>query len=195
MKTRMMMATILLTTLSLTLNAREPMKRFGFELRPGVSVATTKPGDADLKTGVGFEGMFEFRFISNASVYAGWGWNKFASGESFAGTDMDFEETGYVLGVRYTYPINESPLAVFARGGGIYNHIEVENTNGDIVEDSGHGWGWQVEAGVDISMGRKWILRPGLKYQALNRDLEFGSDVHHFDLNYLSLGVSISRSF
>ncbi|MFP4289075.1 MAG: porin family protein [Bacteroidales bacterium] len=195
MKTRMMMATILLIVLSLTLNAREPMKRFGFELRPGISMSTTKLGDADLKTGVGFEGMFEFRVIPSASVYAGWGWNKFGSEESFAGTNMDFEETGYVLGIRYTYPLNESPLSLFARGGGIYNHIEVENAGGDIVEDSGHGWGWQAEVGVDISMGSRWSLRPGLKYQALNRDLEFGSEVHSVDLNYLSLGVSVSRSF
>lgn len=196
MKTRIFLTAIVMSLLALTTTAQENFKRFGFEIRPGVSHATTELGDADLKMGLGFETMFEFRFIENASVYAGWGWNKFAADDSFAGTDMDFEETGYVMGLRYTQPLNEdSPVALFARAGAIYNHIEVENTDGDIVEDSGHGWGWQAEAGVDIDLGKNWSLRPGLKYQSLNRDLEFGETTTNVNLNYLSPGVSISKSF
>lgn len=194
MKTRMIIATILLTTIALSSGAQEKNRRFGLELRPGASMATVKLGDAKLNPGLGFEGTLQYSFMKGVSLYAGWGWNKFASDDSFAGSDIDFEETGYVMGLRYTYDLPASPLALFVRGGAIYNHIEVEDGD-DIIADSGHGWGWQAEAGVDISLGKGWLLRPGLKYQSLNRDLTIGNTTHNVDLNYLSLGLGISKFF
>jgi hypothetical protein len=194
MKTRMIIATIILATITMSSMAQENNRRLGLDIRPGVSFATAKLGDAELKPGMGFEGTLQYNFWSGASLYAGWGWNKFASDESFAGSNIDFEETGYVMGLRYTYQLPNSPMGLFARAGAIYNHIEVEDGD-DIVTDSGHGWGWQAEAGVDVSLGGGWKLRPGLKYQSLNRDLSVGSANHNADLNYLSLGIGIAKSF
>jgi hypothetical protein len=196
MNTRMIITAIMFATLSLGAFAQETTRKFGLELRPGASLATQKLGDAELKPGLGFEFLLEYNVMKNAAIYAGWGWNKFASdGQSFAGVDVDFEETGYVFGLRYTWLLNDNDLGLFAKAGGIYNHIEMENENGDIMGDSGHGWGWQAEAGVDIPLGSGWKLRPGLKYQSLNRDLEFGSINQNVNLNYISLGIGISKFF
>jgi hypothetical protein len=194
MKTRMIITAIILATITMSSMAQGKDRRFGLEIRPGASLATVKLGDAELKPGMGFEGTLQYNFLNGASVYAGWGWNRFASDESFAGSNMDFEETGYVMGLRYIYRLPESPLGLFVRAGAIYNHIEVEDGD-DIIADSGHGWGWQSEAGVDISLGKGWNLRPGLKYQSLNRDLTVGNVSRNVDLNYLSLGVGISKFF
>jgi hypothetical protein len=194
MKTRMIIAAVIMATLTMSSMAQENNRRFGLEIRPGASLATAKLGDAELKPGMGFEGTLQYNFFKGAALYAGWGWNKFASEESFAGIDIDFEETGYVMGLRYTYRLPESPLGLFARAGAVYNHIEVEDGS-DIITDSGHGWGWQAEAGVDISFGKGWMLRPGLKYQSLNRDLTVGNTTRNVDLNYMSLGVGISKFF
>ncbi len=194
MKTRMIIAAIILATITMSGMAQEKSRKFGIELRPGASLATGKLGDAELKPGMGFEGTLQYNVWNGASVYAGWGWNKFASEESFAGRNIDFEETGYVMGLRYTYQLPKSPMRLFARAGAIYNHIEVEDVD-DIIADSGHGWGWQAEAGVDIPLGKGWKLRPGLKYQSLNRDLSIGNATHNVDLNYLSLGLGISKFF
>ena len=98
--------------------------KFSFELRGGVSVATQDLGDADLNTGFGFEGILDYRFMPHLGAYVGWGWNRFSAEKSFAGQDVDFEETGYPFGLQFNHPIGSSSLAYYIRGGGIYNHIE-----------------------------------------------------------------------
>lgn len=175
-----------------TLSAQD---RFSVELRGGASFATEKLGDTDLAIGFGFEGILAYRFMSHLGVYAGWGWNKFASDNSFAGTEVDFEETGYMFGFQFSHPIGKSPVAYYVRGGGIYNHIEVENNNGDIIADSEHGIGWQLGAGVDISLGSNWHLIPGVKYQALSRDIKLETTTTAVDLNYISASIGIAKKF
>ncbi|MDX1942455.1 MAG: outer membrane beta-barrel protein [Saprospiraceae bacterium] len=170
-------------------------EKFGFELRSGASFAVQELGDADLNTGLGFEGIFDYRFTPHLGAYVGWGWNHFAAEQSFAGTDIDFEETGYMFGLEFNHPIGASSLAYYIRGGGIYNHIETENKDGDITADSGHGIGWQVGAGVDIALGSKWHIKPGVKYQSLSRELKVESVTTDVDLKYASVGLGIAFRF
>lgn len=169
--------------------------QWSVELRPGVNVATKDLGDADLNTGFGFEGTFAYRFMPHLAGYAGWSWNKFSSDESFAGTDMDFEETGYTFGLQFMHPIGASDLDFIVRAGALYNHIEVEDNDGEIVSDSGHGFGWQAEGGVVISLSDRWRLLPTIRYRSLSRDLELNDATTEVDLNYLSFGVGASLSF
>lgn len=170
--------------------------RFSVQLRPGVSFATTELGNADLKTGFGFEVSAGYHFLEHIAAYAGWGWNRFSSDQSFAGADTDFEETGYIFGLQFTYPFqNDLPFGYFLKAGGIYNHIEVENKNGDIIADSGHGLGFQVETGLSFSPDESWRIIPGIKYQTLSRDIKLEGAVYKVDLNYLSVGVSLLKLF
>ncbi len=88
--------------------------RWSFEFRPGVNFPTKELGDAELNTGFGLEGTFAYRFMPNVGVYGGWSWNRFSSDNSFAGTDIDFEETGYTMGLQYIRPdwrIKSKPVA------------------------------------------------------------------------------------
>ena len=168
---------------------------FSLHVRPGVSFPTSKLENASLKTGFGFEVQGAYRFMPHVSVYAGWGWNRFGSDESFAGDNTDFEETGYVFGLQFLHPFNERlPFGYFLKAGGIYNHIEVENSDGEIFSDSGHGFGFQVETGLSFSISDSWRIIPGIKYQTLSRDLRIGSVNHKIDLNYLSVGATLSKS-
>lgn len=169
--------------------------RFAVELRVGASFATQELGDADLSTGFGFEGIFDYKFSPYLGAYAGWGWNQFSADQSFAGTDIDFEETGYLLGLQFTHAIADSALYVYVRAGGIYNHIEVENDDGDNISDSGHGPGWQVGAGLDIPLGSNWHLKPGVKFQALSREIEIGEETTPVNLTYFTVGVGIAKKF
>jgi hypothetical protein len=194
MKTRMIISAIIMVIFTVNGMAQGKNRRLSFELRPGASTATVKLGDTKLKPGMGVEATLQYSVWKGVSVYGGWGWSKFASEESYAGNNIDFEETGYILGLRYTYRLPQSPIGLFVRAGAIHNHIEAED-GGDVIADSGHGWGWQTEAGVDVPLGKGWSLRPGIKYQSLNRDLTVGSASRNVDLNYLSLGVGISRFF
>ena len=169
--------------------------RWSIEFRPGVNFPTQKLGDADLKTGFGFEGTLAYRFMPHLSVYGGWSWNRFASDQSFAGANTDFEETGYTYGLQFIHPISTSKINLLLRAGGLANHIEVENNSGEIIADSGHGFGWQAEAGVAIPLGEKWRVQPGLRYRSLSRDIKLNGTTTAVDLNYLSVGVGIVRIF
>lgn len=169
--------------------------RWSFEIRPGIDFPTTKLGDANLKTGFGVEGAFSYRFMTHLGVYAGWSWNKFSSDESFAGNNTDFEETGYTYGLQFIHPIGQTKIDLLVRAGGLANHIEVENSEGDIIADSGHGFGWQVEGGVVLPIGEKWRLLPSIRYRSLARDITIETETTGVDLNYLSLGIGISRLF
>jgi opacity protein-like surface antigen len=189
------LALTMLVLLSLSGFAQESEKRFGFEFSSGLSIATQKIDGVRLEPGFGFEGTFHYRFMPHLGVYAGWGWNRFGADESFAGTDVCFEETGYVLGLNFTHPIGHSKLAYYVRSGVLYNHIESENEDGDIINDTGHGFGFQVAGGVDINLGKNWSLTPGLKFNSLSRDTEYERISKQLDYQYISVRIGIAKKF
>ncbi len=195
MKTKGLFALLVLALLSNSSIAQENEKRFGFELSGGASMATSKPGDTKLNPGFGIEGIFHYRFMPHLGVYGGWGWNRFGADNSFAGTDICFEETGYVLGLQFKHPVGSMPLSYYLRAGGLYNHIEIENTDGDIIGNTGHGLGFQLAAGIDYSLGKNWSITPGLKFNYLNRDVEMGGVTTSLNHNYLSLRVGFLKRF
>lgn len=195
MKTKVLVLTAIILFFQFSVNAQEKEKRFGFELSTGASIATKKPGGSTLNPGFGLEGIFHYRFLPHTGVYGGWGWNRFGADNSFAGNDVCFEETGYVFGLQFKHPIGESKTSYYLRAGGLYNHIEIENADGDITHDSGHGLGWQVAGGLDFQLGKNWSLTPGVKFNALNRDVENEGVNVPLDLNYLQLRIGLLKKF
>jgi Outer membrane protein beta-barrel domain len=186
---------LLLTVALVFSNNVTAQRNWSFEFRPGVNFATKKLGDASLKTGFGFEGTFAYKFMPHLGAYAGWSWNKFAADNSFMGSNMDFEETGYTVGLQFIHPIAKSNINYLLRGGAIYNHIETENNDGKIVNDTGHGWGWQAGAGVAIPLGKRFMLTPEVRYRSLSRDMKLSEKTTPVDLNYISGGIGLSFSF
>ena len=193
------MKKLLLTTSALMLftlfGQSYAQDKWSLELRPGVDYATQDIADADLGLGFGAELAIAYRFMPHLAAYAGWSYNNFAVDQSFAGPDASFEETGYTFGLQFIHPIGESGLSYLVRAGGTYNHIEIENNDGDIIIDSGHGLGWQAEAGLVIPLSEKFSLLPSLRYRSLNRNIEIENVSTSVDLNYLSVGVGLSWSF
>lgn len=195
MKTKVFLSIALIVLLSATTLAQENEKRFGFELNSGASMCTNKLGGSTLNPGYGFEGIFHYRFMPFTSAYGGWGWNRFGAEESFAGDAVSFEETGYVLGLQFKHPFGKSPVQYYLRAGGLYNHIETENSDGDIFNDTGHGMGWQVAGGIDVPMGKNWSFTPGIKFNSLSRESEFDGVTKKLDYNYVSLRVGFLKRF
>jgi hypothetical protein len=180
----------------LSSNFAQSQSRFSLMLGSGANFPTEKLGDANLKTGFGFEGTVSYRFLQHLSVYAGWGWNKFSAKQSFAGSDIDFEETGYTYGLRFAHPIAaESKIKYVIGAGGVYNHIEVEDNKGEVIADSGHGLGWELDAGVSVPIGKHLSIIPGVRYRSLSRRIKTGNVNTSVDLNYISAGVGLSWNF
>lgn len=109
---------------------------------------------------------------------------------------VDFDETGYAFGLQFAHPIGQSEsVALQLRAGGIYNHIEMENSGGDLVTDSGHGLGWETGAGLALRLGNHWQVTPGLRFRSLTRDLAIGGPAASADLRYLTVEVGFARRF
>lgn len=193
------MKKLLLTIVALTLltsfNQPQAQDKWSLEFRPGVNYATQDIADADLGLGFGGELTIAYRFMPHLAAYAGWSYNNFAVDQSFAGSDANFEETGYTFGFQFIHPIDESSLSYLVRIGGTYNHIEIENNDGDIIIDSGHGLGWQAEAGLVIPLSDKFSLLPSVRYRSLNRNIDINDVSTSVNLNYVSVGVGLSWSF
>jgi hypothetical protein len=170
-------------------------KCWSVNVRSNINFPTKKLGDATLKTGVGFEGVFAYQFLPNLSAYAGWGWNQFYANESFLGSQVDFEETGYSFGLQFTHPIANTNVNYLIYSGAIYNHIETENKDGKIINDTGHGFGWQIGSGVNIPIGNNFQVVPEIRYRTLIRDINDGTKVTSVDLNYVSASLGMTFSF
>lgn len=166
--------------------------RWSVEFRPDINFPTEKFGDSKMDTGFGFEFMGAYRTMEHLSIYAGWSFNTFNIQDS----DYDLDETGYTFGLQWIHPLGLSTsLSYLLRGGATYNHIEIENTQGDIISDSRHGFGYQLEAGINYNLGNHWDLRPTIRYRALSRDLDIEGTMATVDLNYLSFGLGIAKTF
>lgn len=195
MKPKELVAVILFSFFALNSFAQPQTSRFSFEINSGPSIANKDLGGADLNVGAGFEGIFHYRIMPHVSAHLGWGWNKFSADQSFAGSDMDFEETGYIFGLQFKHPFKSNSLSWFVRASGLYNHIEIENNDGDIIEDTGHGLGLQFAGGLDIPLNNKWSFTPSLKLNSLTRDLDTGETERNLNLNYDCLRLGFSLKF
>lgn len=176
----------------LSFNHTVSQNKWSIEFRPDINFPTSDFGDSKIKTGYGFELTGAYRFMDHLSAYAGWSYNTFRIEDS----NFDLDETGYTFGLQFIHPLGTSEtLSYLLRAGATYNHIELENTDGDIVSDSDHGFGYQVEAGLNYHLGLGWDLRPTVRYRALSRDIDIDNTTRSIDLNYLSFGLGIAKTF
>jgi hypothetical protein len=183
---------IILALLIMVSSNAGAQNKWNFEFRPAVDFPVKDLENIQLKTGAGFEGNFGYLFMPHFSAYAGWSWNKFTT---TATTPLDFEETGYTMGLRFMHPFQKSSIQYFIGAGGNYKHIEIENTAGNLINDSGHGWGWQVEGGIALAAGPRWEILPGIRYHSLSRQIYLGESGSSVDLNYISAGIGVKWKF
>lgn len=191
---RLLAACIALLVL-LAAQSAHAQDRWSVDFNSGGAYATQDLGDADLGAGLGFELTAAYRFMPHLAAYAGWGWRRFAADQSFAGADMDFEETGYTFGLQFVHPTTIARLSYMVQAGGLYNHIEIEDADGDITGDSGHGLGWQAGAGLVYALTNHWSVVPAVRYRSLSRDVEMASVTTDLDLTYVSFGLGFTRTF
>jgi hypothetical protein len=171
-------------------------QRFSVDLRAAAATPTSKLAGTDLNNGFGFGATVAYRVQPHVHLYAGWDWMHFRANQSFAGSDMDFEETGYTFGLRFEHPFRAgASVAYRLEGGGTYKHNELENTAGDLVANSGHGFGYEAGAGLLVPISGQWSFVPTLRYRSLTRDYAVGGSTTEGELRYLALEAGISRSF
>lgn len=165
------------------------------EFRPGLDFPTNEIAGSDVKTGFGFEITIAYNFSKSLGAYAGWGWNDFRANDVLGEDRVDFEETGYTFGLQFIHPTGISSLSYLFRAGAIYNHLEAEDNSGKTIANTGHNFGWQLDGGVAIDLSSGFNLRPAIRYRSLPGEFETGTAIINADLNYISLGVGLSKTF
>jgi opacity protein-like surface antigen len=183
-----------LVTVALPLQAQE---RWTLEFTGGAAVPTGDLGDLDLNAGLAFGGTVSAKVMPHLGIYAGWDWAHFSSDETGPGGELDVEETGYVLGLRFEHPFRgETGFPMFrVQAGGTYKHIEIEDEEGELIADSGHGLGWEVGAGLVLPLGEQWTATPGFRFRSLSRDLDLGAGAQSVDLRYVGFEVGFAWRF
>jgi hypothetical protein len=183
-------------TLALTATSAAAQGRTTLDLRTTFVTPIADMADAELSPGIGFGGTLAYRLQPHLHLYAGWDWIRFTSDASFAGNDMDFEETGYTFGLRFEHPLRPaSRVAYRLEAGGLYKHVEIEDADGDLVDDSGHGLGLELGAGLLLPMGERWRLTPTARLRSHAPSFTIGSTTTDGTMRYVGLELGVSRRF
>ena len=148
----------------------------------------------DLRTGGGFDANARYRFRLHLAAYAGWEWHMQRTAQLVVGETLDLNDNGYTFGLRFEHPL-VARTAGWLRAGGLANHIEIENADGDLVQDTGHGLGWEVGGGVTVPIGPRLALTPGVRYRTLSRDLGVGGPTRSSTLSYVTTGIGLAYTF
>jgi long-subunit fatty acid transport protein len=186
---------LLITTALIFAFNVKAQEKWSVEFRPGLNFPTNDVGHTDTKIGYGFELTGAYKIMPHLAAYAGWGLNEFKGEDNFLTEDVTLKETGYTFGFQIIHPIGTSLFSYLARAGAVYNHIEIENNSGSFAADTGHGFGWQVAAGVDYEFAPNLALRPMLRYHSLSRDITVENVSTELNLNYISFGIGLAWDF
>ena len=171
-------------------------QRTTIDLRTTAVSTITDFADADLSPGVGLGATLAVRLQPHLHLYGGWDWIRFTSDASFAGADRDFEETGYTFGLRFEHPLREaSRLSYRLEAGGLYKHIEIESSDGDLVSNSGHGLGFEAGAGLLFPLGDAWRLAPTVRLRSHTPSFTIGAVTTDATMRYVGLELGVSRRF
>lgn len=164
------------------------------ELRLGLGVPTQDFGEAELGNGIGFEASLRYQLPLCLSLYAGWDWYHFSSDQG--GVDFDFEDTGYAVGLLWKPMRLDGYLGPWIRGGMVYDHVEIEDGEGDLVADSDHAFGYEVGAGLTLPLTGRFSLTPGVRYRAFSPEMESGgTTADAVELSYLALEIGLAIDF
>ncbi len=184
-----------LVALMASAGAATAQERFSIEIVPRALFPAEQFAGTDLDRGVGIGAAFAVRLLPHFGPYVGWDWRHARAAESFAGPDVDVEETGYAFGVLFDHPFGARGSSLMIRVGGTYNHVEIETPNGDIVADSGHGYGWEAGAGVSLRIAERWSVVPGIRVRSLNRDITLANVTTPITLRSVALEIGFMRRF
>lgn len=197
-----MRAHLAFAALAVALSARAALAQspWSLELNGDAAFPTRTLAGADLRTGGGFGVNARYRVLEHLAVYAGWDWHLQQTRQLVVGQTIDANDTGYSVGLRFEHPLRGERLgagipAVWLRAGALAAHIELENAAGTLVEDTGHGLGWEAGAGLSVPLGARLALTPGVRYRSLTRDLTLGGAPRTATLAYTTAGIGLAYTF
>ena len=83
----------------------------------------------------------------------------------------------------------------WVRAGGLYNHAEIEGSDGALVADSKHTLGWEAGGGLEIPLNDAWSLTPGVRYRRLEPTVRRGGIESSNTLSDVTFDVGMVLKF
>jgi opacity protein-like surface antigen len=148
---------------------------FSVEARGGVSVPTGDLKDV-AKTGWTAGASLTYHALPLFGVYAGYSmdeWtSKLGSGKA--------RESGLDVGARLSIPTPMIPIDPWIKAGAVFHNVKVSGSD-DPADDftTDRKWGWQLGAGLGLTLGPKVSVTPGVTYTHLKSTSEFGGTLQH----------------
>jgi hypothetical protein len=152
----------------------------------------------ELGTGIGGRATLGYRVFERIAAYVDWDWHAFATDQSFVGAVRGFEESGFAVGIGLRHPLRRDDAAgpaLAIRAGGTYNHVELEDSRGREIADSGYGLGWEAGAGIEFGISERVRVTPGVRYRSFSRSVQIESTRTEVALKYLSIDLGVSLGF
>ena len=119
------------------------------------------------------------------------------------GTEINFSSTNYQLGIGLKFKLfPTSFFRPYGEGGGLFGYHEIEykpqagqltNSDGGYKSKDGlTGFGYYVEAGVEIDFSKSWGIRTGVRYQITEtRPFEtLGNEKVKFESRAFQFGIA-----
>ena len=151
----------LLLVVAITAMATRPAaaQRYTVELRGGAAIGnyTETGAGLDIAPGPSFAATAELRFTELVSAYAGINRSSFGCEEGLCtGGDVTLVSQGATAGVRLTRG------RLWGRVGAAVQVLRQESDVRTVTSDPGIGW--DLAAGVEVPVGRGFLVRPGLTW-------------------------------
>lgn len=192
-KTQLRSAAVALLLL-VSAGAVQAQSRFGVDFRVGAAFPTDEVDSDELQTGFGFGANLTYRLMQPISLYAGWDWYHFTNDVEDEADEVDLEDTGYAFGVMLEQPVL-SGVNVWALGGGLYKHVEMEDQDGEELLSTDHGFGFELGAGIAVAASERLSFKPGVRYRSFTSDVEVLNTTLESELKYVSVDLGISYRF
>jgi len=168
----------------------------GFEARIGQAFTTDNFGATDLGNGLGAEIHGNWYVTPNFALFTGLAGVIFDANDDFTGRDNAITDLGYIAGIKVGGRFGRSRIGWRVHGAANYGEMKLyeEDTDHSIGE-TGHEMGWEVGYAVTITLPNQWVLTPGMTYRSRSADLRVNGVSESVDLNYVTVGVGIARTW
>jgi len=150
-------------------------------------------------TGFGLGAIVSYRVIPALDIYAGYSWQRFAleEDEEFDDVDVDIEDSGFALGVRFEVPAAQS-LGPWIRAGVILHQAKFSGSEGSLSVSftSDRTAGLELGGGLAIPIAPALSITPGVSFRTYKPKFDIAGEVESDDaLSYLGLELGARFTF
>jgi opacity protein-like surface antigen len=167
------------------------------EVRGGAYIPTGDFAEG-VGTGFGLGGIVSYRVIPALDIYAGYSWQSFPidDDEEFDDVDIDIEDSGFAVGVRFEVPAAAN-LGPWIRAGLILHQAKFSGSDGSVSVSftSDRTAGLELGGGVAIPVTPNLSITPGVSFRTYKPTFDIAGEIETSDESLSYFGLEIGGRF